>query len=286
MSRIENRGHGGVRVRRPLPSEARLEVRVLAALAVGTGSPQRHQLGQVLDRLQRVTASTDRLVFIACPTQQHAHADGLHLRDAQGVPRFEQPPCGSTGGLVRRFVCRRNDGGSQSGRRAHVQAGEAKRFEVSLVPLAGKNGPICVGLFIRRDTSQVRQAGRPRVILGNHGGVARTAEAAITPRPLGTHPLGRQPVERTRGEERERVRRRMRPVPVGQPLQAASHAQDRRIRLGVRRQVANAELGRVADHLLDCAGARQEGHQASERVHARGFETECCPDRADRLARA
>ena len=53
-------------------------------------------------------------------------------------------------------------------------------------------------------------------------------------RSLGADPLRRQPVEHTAGEERKRVRRRMRSLPMRQAFELGGHAQNGLERLGLR----------------------------------------------------
>src|ERR1700738_3993361 len=73
-------------------SEARIEVRLLAVLVVRAGFPEREQLVEVLDRLERSSTLRLQLGKLVGTPQQHAHGNTLYLADRQGGARLERPP--------------------------------------------------------------------------------------------------------------------------------------------------------------------------------------------------
>src|SRR5260370_35170687 len=73
-------------------SEARIEVRLLAILVVRAGLPERQQLGEVLDPIERPSTLRLQLGKLVGTPEQHAHANTLYLADRQGIASLEEPP--------------------------------------------------------------------------------------------------------------------------------------------------------------------------------------------------
>src|SRR5438067_9447278 len=73
-------------------SEARIEVRLLAVLVVRAGFPEREQLGEVLDPIERPSTLRLQLGKLVGTPEQHAHGNTLYLADRQGVASLEEPP--------------------------------------------------------------------------------------------------------------------------------------------------------------------------------------------------
>src|SRR5260370_8999608 len=105
--------------------EARIEVRLLAVLVVRAGFPEREQLAEVLDRLERPSTLRLQLGKLVGTPQQHAHGNTLYLADRQGVASLEEPP--GRGGRGRIVLDILSESGGRSHRRswADVQAPHA-----------------------------------------------------------------------------------------------------------------------------------------------------------------
>src|SRR5436190_10733127 len=73
-------------------SEARVEVRLLAVLVVRAGFPEREQLGEVLDPIERSSTLRLQLGKLVGTPEQHAHGNTLYLADRQGVASLDEPP--------------------------------------------------------------------------------------------------------------------------------------------------------------------------------------------------
>src|SRR6266852_7670449 len=125
-------------------SEARIEVRLLAVLVVRAGFPEREQLGEVLDPIERPsTLRLERGKLVGTPEQQ-AHGNTLYLADRQGVASLEEPPgCGGRGRIVLDIP---SECGGRSHRRrwADIQALQADPLQVVLRPLQGDDRPPAV----------------------------------------------------------------------------------------------------------------------------------------------
>src|SRR5207302_9286052 len=65
-------------------SEARIEVGLLAVLVVRAGFPEREQLGEVIDPIERSSTLRLQLGKLVGTPQQHAHGNTLYLADRQG----------------------------------------------------------------------------------------------------------------------------------------------------------------------------------------------------------
>src|SRR5437667_9080578 len=103
-------------------SEARIEVRLLTVLVVRAGFPEREQLGEVLDRLERPSTLRLQLGKLVGTPEQHAHGNTLYLADRQGGASLEEPPGrGGRGRIVLKVHWERR-GGSHRRRWADVQA--------------------------------------------------------------------------------------------------------------------------------------------------------------------
>src|SRR5579859_2973264 len=113
--------------------EARVEVRLLAVLVVRARFPEREQLGEVLDRLERSSILRLQLGKLLGTPQQHAHGNTLYLADRQGVASLEEPPSrGGRGRIVLDNLC---ECGGRSHRRrwADVQALKAEPLQIVLI---------------------------------------------------------------------------------------------------------------------------------------------------------
>src|SRR6266700_2143554 len=115
--------------------EARIEVRLLAVLVVRAGFPEREQLGEVLDRLERPSTLRLQLGKLVGTPEQHAHRNTLYLADRQGVASLEEPPGrGGRGRIVLDIPWERRSRSHGRGW-ADVQALQAEPLQVVLVPL-------------------------------------------------------------------------------------------------------------------------------------------------------
>src|ERR1700730_4128637 len=72
--------------------EAGIEVRLLAVLVVRAGFPEREQLGEVLDPIERSSTLRLQLGKLVGTPEQHAHGNTLYLADREGVASLEEPP--------------------------------------------------------------------------------------------------------------------------------------------------------------------------------------------------
>src|SRR5579859_2934112 len=123
-----------MRIGGPLASsEARIEVRLLAVLVVRAGVPEREQLGEVLDPIERSSTLRLQLGKLVGTPQQHAHGNTLYLADRQGVASLEEPPGrGGRGRIVVDVPCERRGRSHRRGW-ADVQALQAEPLQIVLI---------------------------------------------------------------------------------------------------------------------------------------------------------
>src|SRR5438552_533015 len=122
-------------------SEARIEVRLLAVLVVRAGFPEREQLGEVLDPIERSSTLRLQLGKLVGTPQQHAHGNTLCLADRQGVASLEEPPGRRGRGWIVLDIPWERGGRSHRRGWADVQALQAEPLQVVLRPLQGDDRP-------------------------------------------------------------------------------------------------------------------------------------------------
>src|SRR6266571_5768431 len=125
-------------------SEARIEVRLLAVLVVRAGFPEREQLGEVLDPIERPSTLRLQLGKLVGKLEQHAHGNTLYLADRQGVASLEEPPGRGGRGRIVLDIARKSRSRSHRRRWADVQALQAEPLQVVLRPLEGDDRPPAV----------------------------------------------------------------------------------------------------------------------------------------------
>src|SRR5258708_35218564 len=117
--------------------EARFEVRLLAILVVRAGLPEREQLGEVLDPIERSSTLRLQLGKLVGTPQQHAHGNTLYLADRQGVASLEEPPGRGGRGRIGLEIPWERRGRSTRPSWADVQRVPANALPVALLPTQG-----------------------------------------------------------------------------------------------------------------------------------------------------